>query len=530
MFLFQIPIQEEALHEMSDDHRKKFSPLVAGAFTLNYIIGSGFLLLPWVFFKAGLALSIVTLGVICVLSITAVCFIMDSTYLAIRITNSVRRDSYKSIEGLAGTKSVKYSPRFIALSSKYGSVLGLPGESGKDDRLKIQGGSPRSEDDNEEAAPLLSATSASVKSRQWELPDLCLFYLGHTGKVAYGIILSLYMYGTLWAYSSVFAKALPAASFLPPLPYTTYLMIFSLFVVPLSVMELSEQKTVQVALAACRFVMLFLMICTIVYSVLYNVQSFSDVLPVDTETVDFFSTIPLADFSHLYILLPVATYANIFHHSVPALAEPLANKDDVIPVLSSTLVVCFVFYVLIGAVVSCYFVDHIRTASNLNWSTYVGFLGPSNSFHVPIWARFISGFVLLFPALDVASAFPLNAITLGNGLMSFYYADSTQVDSRWFPVVKTMFRLLAAIPPIIGAACVTDLGVITDYTGVTGFAIAFIFPSLLMLAAERRCHAQGLPSRTPYSHALTGPTMQLATLAFGLFMTVYVLVHLYLQK
>lgn len=516
---------------MNEDHRKHFSPFVAGAFTLNYIIGSGFLLLPWAFFKAGLALSTFTLGVICVLSIAAVCFIMDSTYLAIRITNSIRLNSNKSSDSTISPRSGKYSPRFITLSSQYGSVLGLPSEGAKDDRLKVgPGESSRKSGSYDETIALLPTDSTVVRPRQWEIPDLCYFYLGSYGKVAYGIVLCMYMYGTLWAYASVFAKALPAASFLPPLPYTSYLMIFSLFVVPLSLMELSEQKIVQVGLAICRFVMLFLMISTIVYSVLYNIQSFSDVLPVDTETVDFFSTIPLANFHNLYLLLPVATYANIFHHSVPALAEPLANMDDVIPVLSTTLIVCFVFYVLIGAVVSCYFVEHVRTASNLNWSTYVGYLGPSNSFQMPEWARFVSSFVLLFPAFDVASAFPLNAITLGNGLMSFYYTDSTQVDSRWFPVVKTSFRLLAAIPPIIGAACVTDLGVITDYTGVTGFAIAFIFPSLLMVAAEQRCRTQGVSSRTPYSHILTGSVMQYATLAFGVFMTVYVTVHLYLQR
>ena len=39
------------------------------------------------------------------------------------------------------------------------------------------------------------------------------------------------------------------------------------------------------------------------------------------------------------------------------------------------------------------------------------------------YCDFVSYFVVLFPALDVASAFPLNGITLGNNLMSAVYGD-----------------------------------------------------------------------------------------------------------
>lgn len=45
----------------------------------------------------------------------------------------------------------------------------------------------------------------------------------------------------------------------------------------------------------------------------------------------------------------------------------------------------------------------------------------------------VSYFVVLFPALDVASAFPLNGITLGNNLMFAVYGDRmVQVEKdKW---------------------------------------------------------------------------------------------------
>ena len=59
-------------------------------------------------------------------------------------------------------------------------------------------------------------------------------------------------------------------------------------------------------------------------------------------------------------------------------------------------------------------------------------------------------YALIFPALDVASAYPLNAITLGNNLMAAWASDLTPKVAR-FRRVRLFFRLLAAVPPIVGA-------------------------------------------------------------------------------
>jgi hypothetical protein len=55
------------------------------------------------------------------------------------------------------------------------------------------------------------------------------------------------------------------------------------------------------------------------------------------------------------------------------------------------------------------------TQINLYWNKYVG----CRSFDAKPsgWAQFAQYIIILFPALDVMSAYPLNAMTLGNNLM-----------------------------------------------------------------------------------------------------------------
>lgn len=121
-----------------------------------------------------------------------------------------------------------------------------------------------------------------------------------------------------------------------------------------------------------------------------------------------------------------------------------------------------------------------------------GFLAANKFSHASVF------YVVLFPALDVASAFPLNGITLGSTLLGFKHGSNIRrveaSDRR--EVVK--HRLLAAIPPIAGACFVRDLGVITDYTGVTGFLIAFVFPAALHMTSRRMCKRRGVRTRTGY--------------------------------
>lgn len=53
------------------------------------------------------------------------------------------------------------------------------------------------------------------------------------------------------------------------------------------------------------------------------------------------------------------------------------------------------------------------------------------------WARAVSLYVLCFPAADVVSAFPLNAITLGNNMMGSYYGGRIhQVEVRPLPAAR----------------------------------------------------------------------------------------------
>lgn len=172
--------------------------------------------------------------------------------------------------------------------------------------------------------------------------------------------------------------------------------------------------------------------------------------------------------------------------------------------------------------------SHSSTAADTGTDIdHITDLSPANT---PLYAQIFTLFVVIFPSLDVASAYPLNAVTLGNNLMATYYGTpdeltvrpvlpcpvcsiqcSTVVSSWAHPSImytptntsthahagpaaitaaercfwsKAVWRLLAAFPPVVAAACVQDLGPITAYTGLTGIVIALITPSALAYTSE----------------------------------------------
>lgn len=352
-----------------------------------------------------------------------------------------------------------------------------------------------------------------VGSRKYELTELCSLFMGRSGKIAYTIIIGIFLYGTLWAFSSVFANALATHIGFGAASYYVYLLLFAAIVVPFSCMEISEQMTMQVILAMCRVVMVIFMVSSVAAA--FD----SDSEPFGNDTRNGHMSSHLFELTGLHIILPISMFANMFHHSVPALSEPAKDKHALGNIFMTALMCCFIAYSLIGVSLSLYFGSAVKSSANLNWSDYGSF---SDGF-APALQKLVSTYVIVFPALDVASAYPLNAITLGNSLFTSVYGD----DAKNLPkIYRIAFRLLAALPPIIGASIVSDLGAITDFTGILGMAVGFVFPPLLAFYSEKYFLDRHMSPTTIYSTVWTSRYWVIAVFSFGIFMIFFNLISI----
>jgi amino acid permease len=444
-----------------------FSFGVALAFSVNFAMGAGFLSLPWAFNQAGIMLSLVIMIIVVLPMIIAIVFNLEAM---------ARAGAY-----------FKYS------------------HSHNDD------GSVAAETGLKTVPPELLKGELVVDSERFEVSDLLSLFVGQASERVFIILISLYTYGTLWSYCAVFSKAM-ATTF--PLgdgvdSVTAYLFFFACIVIPLTCLEVTEQVYVQVFLAFCRLAVCILMVGTALIA-LFRHDDSGDHVEQLTHT--------LVNFKGLHIILPCATFAYIFTHNVPVIAEPVRDKTALRGVFASTVVICFIGYTSIGLSVSALFGDKVQSSCNLNWSSYgEGITGTLTR----AIAGAIATYIVMFPALDVTSAFPLNAISLGNNIMSAVAGESSHTLSR---VYKIAFRLAAAIPPFFLAAYVSDVGTITSYTGISGFFLAFIFPPIVAHYSEKLFVAKGWNPTTVYSMgALSSAYARVGVFLFGLVMISYTL-------
>ena len=512
----------------------KFSFVVTMAFTLNYIIGSGFLTIPWAFAETGCLLGFIIMLALYFLSTASANFLVETlaraSYAFEHNLVRVRLEATESDKRILNGKSYQ-----AVDSIKANEIVMNPMTAFELDGSRHE----------LETGPNIIANideSILVGKHTFEVTELCDKFLGPLGVRVYSVFIALYFYGTLWAYSSVFANSFDAI-FGSSIDgesgaYEVFLVIFACIVVPISMLELTEQVYIQVTLSIWRVAMLFIMIGTLAVSWMFHVDAFTN-YSAGSHDVLLYKFEP----SKIYILLPIATYSFIFHHSIPSLAHPVTDKAQVANIFAASLLVCFVAYLCVGVIVSLYFGDNMKHSSNLCWASYVGDASASNhSWIMKFVAATASKFIVLFPAVDVASAFPLNAITLGNNLQSlslFQFCGVgkssritsstvgdhvTTNDTSSTSRTRYFYRAFASIPPIIGAFFVKDLGKITNYTGLCGFAIAFVFPPLLAMASEKYMVMHGLPNKTAYGGSWrTGKTVRWITVVAGFVLIGYVL-------
>lgn len=473
-----------ALDTSKETKKKGFGFLVAVAFTVNYIMGTGFLTLPFATAQAGSVLSLVALFSMAALSNIAKDYVLESSARAELIENP----HCFSTDGRAGGEVTPALVRQIHSSQDL---------------------------------PLL----LTVKKRKYEMPTLCQLFLGHYGKVFYMLCLSVYIYGALLAYGTVFANSV-ATMFPLPAPhaevsYVLYLGLFAVLVIPLSCLELTEQISVQVALAFCRVLMVVCMVGSVAAALVGGEADSFPSLTGEGGAVG----IPLWNWKGLPVFLPIACYSFIYHHSIAGLSHPVRDKTLLGQIFLATFVICSLSYGLIAVFVAHYFGPEMAQSSNLEWDGY----GRTD------FGKAVGTYVLLFPALDVASAFPLNAITLGNNMLDMGNTQQNDIDcqSAGPPLrVKTVgFRLLAAVPPLVVAVFVRDLGRISEYAGTVGIVITLVFPALLNLRSRTLMKEvfQLDSARTYYSNELSRKRYGPVNLIIGLGLFFYILVNLLME-
>lgn len=128
---------------------------------------------------------------------------------------------------------------------------------------------------------------------------------------------------------------------------------------------------------------------------------------------------------------------------------------------------------------------HIHPLGNsLNSCLQVRLSEPCNS----VQLRILSYYIILFPSVQVCSNYPLNNHPLANNIYSTFFGHGTcRKQHGCERLLKLFIRLFTAIVPILAAFGVSNLVEILKYTGLTGFILSFIFPTLLQLQSIRVC-------------------------------------------
>jgi amino acid permease len=395
-----------------------FSPIIAFCFTINYTIGTGFLTIPWAFVQGGLALSSILLIIATVGSDIAKGYILETMARAEVMLDDQVRWIKKNADG---DEQQRY------LIHPFAAEKPLPNVKNEDSKKENYGSmvsfQPATKLHDQDAPNCSNSnrTKYLVKNRKFELNTLCRIYLGKQGLRIFTVFICLYMCGLLWAYTSVFSSAMARAAPVfgngdEYVNYTCYAIIFGLIVIPLSCLELEEQVALQVTLTGCRFVMVFLMLGTCA-------QCAEDTgidLKKDNEP-------ELFQPSGFNKILPIVIMANLFHHSIPGLAYPVAEKKKLGAIFKASIFFTASAYVVLGVLLGSVFGKGIEQSSNLNWQGFHGGTGTiddkGNIIGSAWWAKAVSLFIVCFPACDVVSAFPLNAITLGNNMFGSYFGS-----------------------------------------------------------------------------------------------------------
>ncbi|CAM9827583.1 unnamed protein product, partial [Ectocarpus fasciculatus] len=426
---------------------RNYSPAICYMFTVNYVLGVGCLGIPYAFMQSGIVAGSVLVIVISAVALLTVLWIAEAGHI-FRFISSTHKD-VSSFSSLLEDSPTKRSSEKSTL---------LPGSGSKSHSL---------------------CSTGRDHTDDFEVTDLVSAFLGPTGAAVYQVSLIVLTFIGLVAYCQVFlityfSQIDPASA-----PYIP-IALFGIIVIPMSCYDLADQVVAQVAMSVLRFVTLGALLFGILLAIAVDKEDSAHSAKHDTAPY-ITDDIPLVNVAGVGLMISTAIFSQLFQHSVPGLIRPLASTEQksVPKVFSLALLTTGLLYICIGIASTLYFGGHVMQSINLN---FVGFRwGMSNEApDDPLsWAEYYismssSMLIVVFPALDTLSVFPLIANTLGNNMLAAFPRHRA---------TGVVGRLAAAIPPVLCCFYVKELSVTLQLAGVCGIVVALVTPALIQRQA-----------------------------------------------
>lgn len=254
------------------------------------------------------------------------------------------------------------------------------------------------EKDDEETPLLQTIPQYEIRSdRKFDGPEMCEMFLGKPAKFIYLLIMLIGVFLDLWIKGTVAATAwssniplslgifdkcttddLEGVSIHPEgncwNNYALCIVLFGLIVVPLSCLELSEQKWFQVALSVTR---LFVILTMIIYCIAktsmesnpthdFSQSNFSrmsdDVSPTLTSNNWISGSI-----GGWLAAIPIFAFTQAIQVNLPTLTQPIEPKKRLRELYSSALLTLMMLYIALGIAVTAYFQSSVRKTATLGW-------------------------------------------------------------------------------------------------------------------------------------------------------------------
>ena len=414
--------------------------LVAGtAIILNFMIESGVFALPKVFYNSGAILSVVVVVIVAV--------ILD-------LTKDMLLDCLGRMESLTVGK-------LGDVAAVHAARVADEVSEAREDGSSHAGGCTASS-----ALASVPPESYLISSlRTFEVTDLFYELISPHAQRAYSLLLSIFIYGSLIATGTVAAASFSANIALPFLPgptpcdvsrlgaecaapYSFFLALFAAFAIPLSLLDIGEQATLQAVMFLARILVLLLLIATSVAGFFCDGVVFAH-LPPKVGDWPPPGRIPLASSAGLGTLIPIAIFALSMQQAIPTLSQPIADKRRISCVFRAAIIVSTILYIAAGISVATLLGPYTVSQANLSWGDYMGCQAtPPGCAEAataaggawqpscvdvgsrPEWATAFSYIILLVPACILVSAFPLSSVVLASNLMSAAFGASIAVPTE----------------------------------------------------------------------------------------------------